>query len=172
MAAIFRIILDPNMGNLNVILRSLHLDFLAKPWLGDSKYALASVIAINVFTWAGYNMMIYSSTLLSISDEIYESAIIDGAGFWRILTRITLPMVSGTTRMHVILCLIGALKTFDVVFMLTGGGPAHATEFPGTYLYSKALVEYNAGFGASLGVLILIISMIFSIVQTLITNKE
>ena len=163
--AIFRIIMDPTNGSLNQFFRAIHLDGLAMNWLGDPKIALFSVILVNVFQWMGFSMITYYAGLMALPDDVYEAAKIDGAGFWRTALSVTLPMVRGTTNVLIVLGIVGSLKTFDIVKLLTAGGPGRATTVMNTYLYEKAFNNFDAGGAASIGVAILIIAMIMSFLQ-------
>jgi raffinose/stachyose/melibiose transport system permease protein len=171
-SAIFRIIMDFNLGNLNTMLRALHLDFIAVSWLGDPKYALMSVILVNIFEWTGFSMIMYYSGLLALPDEVYESAKIDGSGFFNTLVKITIPMLRGTTSTLIVLGIVGSLKTFDIVVMLTGGGPGRSTEFLTTFLYKRSMDEFNGGSGATIGMVILFIALVMSIIQIRIYEKS
>lgn len=163
--AIFRIIMNPTNGALNQFFRAIHLDGLALNWLGDPKIALISVIIVNIFQWMGFSMVTYYAGLMSLPDDVYEAAKIDGAGFWRTTFSITLPMLKGTTNVLIILGIVGSLKTFDIVKLLTGGGPGRSTTVMNTYLYEKAFKDFNAGGAASIGVAILIIAIVMSFLQ-------
>ena len=163
--AIFRIIMDPTNGALNQFLRAIHLNGFAVNWLGDPKIALVSVIIVNIFQWMGFSMITYYAGLMSLPDDVYEAAKIDGAGFWRTTFSVTLPMLKGTTNVLIILGIVGSLKTFDIVKLLTGGGPGRSTTVMNTYLYEKAFKDFNAGGAASIGVAILIIAMVMSFRQ-------
>lgn len=171
-SSIFRIILDPNVGDLNTMLRSVGLDGLAKPWLGDPKYALMAIIVVNIFQWMGFSMIIYFGGILSIPEDLYEAATIDGAGFWRTLFRITIPLLRQTTAMLIVLGIVGSLKTFDIVMLLTRGGPGHSTEFLNTYLYKNAIEEFHGGYAASIGVMILVIAVVLSVVQLRLSKEK
>lgn len=170
--AIFRIIMDPTNGSLNQFLRAIHLGGLAQNWVGDPKIALLSVIIVNIFQWMGFSMITYYASLMSLPDDVYEAAKIDGAGFWRTTFSVTLPMVKGTTNVLIILGIVGSLKTFDLVKLLTGGGPGRATTVMNTYLYEKAFNDFNAGGAASIGVAILIIAMIMSFLQIKLGKED
>ena len=163
--AIFRIIMDPTNGALNQFLRAIHLNGFAVNWLGDPKIALVSVIIVNIFQWMGFSMITYYAGLMSLPDDVYEAAKIDGAGFWRTTFSVTLPMLKGTTNVLIILGIVGSLKTFDIVKLLTGGGPGRSTTVMNTYLYEKAFKDFNAGGAASIGVAILSIAMVMSFLQ-------
>lgn len=170
--AIFKIIMDPTNGTLNQFLRAIHLDMFAVSWLGDKRYALLSVIIVNIFQWMGFSMITYYAGLMALPEDVYESAKMDGAGFWRTTFSITLPMLKGTTNVLIILGIVGSLKTFDIVKLLTGGGPGRATTVLNTYLYEKAFNDFNAGGAASIGVAILIIAMIMSFLQIKLGKED
>lgn len=170
--AIFRIILDPNMGSLNVTLRAAGLDFLAQAWLGDKRFALMSIIGVNIFQWMGFSMILYYAGLMNLPNDVYESAKLDGAGFWRTLFSITIPMLRGTTNVLIILGIVGSLKTFDVVKLLTNSGPGRATLFLNTYLYEKEFTSFDAGYAASIGVCILVLSITMSAIQLRLGKED
>lgn len=170
--AIFRIIMDPTNGALNQFFRAIHLNGLALNWLGDPKIALLSVIIVNIFQWMGFSMITYYAGLMSLPDDVYEAAKIDGAGFWKTTFAVTLPMLKGTTNVLIILGIVGSLKTFDIVKLLTGGGPGRSTTVMNTYLYEKAFKDFNAGGAASIGVSILIIAMIMSFLQIKLGKED
>lgn len=170
--AVFKIIMDPTNGALNQFLRAIHLDGLAMSWLGDTKIALFSVIVVNIFQWMGFSMITYYASLMSLPDDVYEAAKIDGAGFWRTLVSVTFPMVKGTTNTLIILGIVGSLKTFDIVKLLTSGGPGRATTVLNTYLYEKAFNDFNAGSASAIGVAILIIALVMSGLQVKLGKEE
>lgn len=170
--AIFKIIMDPTNGALNQFLRAIHLDSLAMSWLGDPKVAMFSVILVNIFQWMGFSMITYYASLMSLPDDVYEAAKIDGAGFWRTTLSVTFPMVKGTTNVLIILGIVGSLKTFDIVKLLTAGGPGRTTTVMNTYLYEKAFNNFDAGGAASIGVAILIIAMVMSFLQIKLGKED
>lgn len=170
--AIFRIILNPATGDLNNMFRALGMNWAAQSWLGDKKWALFSIIMVNIFQWMGFSMITYYAALMSLPDDVYESAMLDGAGFWRTTFSITLPMVRGTTNVLIILGIVGSLKTFDLVKLLTNGGPGRTTTVLNTYLYEKAFKDFNAGESAAIGVAILIIALIMAVLQVRLSKEE
>ena len=171
-AAIFRIILNPTFGDLNNFFRFIGLDFMAVAWLGDPRYALLSIIIVNIFQWMGFSMIAYYASLVSLPEEVYEAAIVDGAGFWRTLFMITIPMLKSTTNVLIILGIVGSLKTFDIVMLLTRGGPGRSTVFLNTYLYEQALNNFNGGYAATIGMMILVIAFIMSFLQIKLAKSE
>ena len=170
--AIFKIIMDPTNGSLNNFLRAIHLDMFAVSWLGDKRYALLSVIIVNIFQWMGFSMITYYAGLMALPDDVYEAAKINGAGFWRTTVSVTFPMLKGTTNVLLILGIVGSLKTFDIVKLLTAGGPGRSTTVLNTYLYEKAFKDFNAGGAAAIGVAILIIAMIMSFLQIKLGKED
>ena len=170
--AIFKIFMDPTNGSLNNFLRAIHLDMFAVSWLGDKRYALLSVIIVNIFQWMGFSMITYYAGLMALPDDVYEAAKIDGAGFWRTTVSVTFPMLKGTTNVLLILGIVGSLKTFDIVKLLTAGGPGRSTTVLNTYLYEKAFKDFNAGGAAAIGVAILIIAMIMSFLQIKLGKED
>jgi raffinose/stachyose/melibiose transport system permease protein len=171
-AGIFRILLDANVGNVNRTLGQLHLGFAEQTWLADPHWALASVIGVNIFEWMGFSMVIYYAGLMSIPEEIYEAARIDGAGWWQTLFRITVPQLRGTTNVLVILGIVGSLKTFDIVMLLTGGGPGASTEFLNTYLYKTGFQQFDGGYSAAIGVMILVFALVLSLSQLRLAGRH
>jgi raffinose/stachyose/melibiose transport system permease protein len=171
-AAIFHIILNPTFGSLNLFLSAIGLGSLAQPWLGEPTLALISIIVVNIFEWTGFSMIVYYAGLMALPDDVYESADIDGCGFWHKLFFITVPMLKSTTNVLIVLGIVGSLKTFDIVVLLTNGGPGRSTTFLNTYLYEKALQDFKGGYAASIGVMILVIALIMSCLQVVISNRE
>lgn len=162
---IFRILLNPTTGDINQFFRAIGWNALAKSWLGDPKLSLFSVICVNIFQWMGFSMIIYYAALMALPEDVYESAKLEGAGFWRTMVSLTFPMVRNTTDLLIILGIVGSLKTFDIVKLLTNGGPGRSSTVLNTYLYEKAFTNFAAGEAATIGICILIIAMLMSLAQ-------
>ncbi|MCI2128490.1 MAG: sugar ABC transporter permease [Sphaerochaeta sp.] len=162
---IFRILLNPTTGDINQFFRAIGWNALAKSWLGDPKLSLFSVICVNIFQWMGFSMIIYYAALMALPEDVYESAKLEGAGFWRTMVSLTFPMVRNTTDLLIILGIVGSLKTFDIVKLLTNGGPGRSSTVLNTYLYEKAFTNFAAGEAATIGICILIIAMLMSVAQ-------
>ena len=163
--SVFSKILETNKGSLNEMLRSLHLDSLALPWLALPGTALMWIVIVNIWQWTGYSMLVYYTAMLNISTEIYEAADIDGAGRVQRFFVITFPMLRSAHFTVFIMGMIGALKTFDIPYVLTGGGPNHATEFFSTYINRLAFEDFDQGRGSALVIIMLVIAMIITAVQ-------
>jgi raffinose/stachyose/melibiose transport system permease protein len=158
MAPIFRQIFSAN-GQLNTILSDIGLGSLAHPWLAQSSTALPVIMAITIWEWTGVTFILYFAAMTQIDKEILEAARIDGANGLKVLARIVWPNVRGTTIALAMLSVIGALKTFDVPYLVTLGGPNYATEFLGTFIYRISIPQAEVGYGAALSILLLILSL-------------
>lgn len=138
---IFKSILNPATGLLNTTLRSLGLGFLAQRWLVDVHWALPSVIGVDTWRGAGYIMVILIAGLQSIPADYYEAAAIDGAGGFKAFIHITLPLLMPVLSVTTVLNLLYGLKVFDIVFVLTNGGPGRATDT----VYTAIFDEFSKG---------------------------
>jgi ABC-type sugar transport system permease subunit len=159
---LFTAIYNPGRGLFNTVLRAAGLGFLAQDWLNDPAVALFSVIITDVWRTSGFVMVIYLAGLQVIPEELYESAAIDGAGpSWRLLN-ITIPLLAPTITVNVVLALIGTMKVFVMVLVLTKGGPGYATEVMNTYIlryFSLGLYGYGTAANILLTLFILLIGL-------------
>ncbi len=171
-ATVFKYMMEANYGSLNQSLRALGIIAPGQvvQWLGKD-LGVWSIIGINIFQWMGFSMMVYFAGLMSIPDELYEAAMIDGAGWWRRLRSITLPSLRGTTNVLVVLGIVGSLKTFDIVWLSTGGGPGVSTEFLTTFLY-QARSDREAGYASAIGMVILVLAFVLSMVQIKLNDRR
>jgi len=138
---IFRSILNPETGLLNTVLRAVSLGFLAQGWLTDPKIAFASVMAVDIWKGTGYIMTIFIAGIMAISPTYYEAAQIDGATEWQKFRKITLPLLMPTLTTTTVLNVIYGLRVFDIVYVLTNGGPGYTTEV----LYTSVYKEFGLG---------------------------
>ncbi len=157
--------LFPETGVFPVILNFLHIP--APNFLGDPNWTIKSIVLVNEWIYAGLNMLIFSAGLVSIPESLYESARIDGANSWEQTKFITLPLMTEYFKVFSILCVTGCVMEFNLVFVMTGGGPSHASETPATLLYNEAFKYSNFGVGNALGVFLIVAGVSLS----LITNK-
>jgi raffinose/stachyose/melibiose transport system permease protein len=164
-------IYEPNFGLLNEILRGLGLSSWAKSWLSEPATAINAIAAVYIFANTGFYMLIYYTSLLSIDQEICEAAKIDGANVVRQFRHIIFPMLNGT---HITLCILGiihALKVFDLVWIMTEGGPGGATELISTYLFRESLLKYNTGYSGAVSVVLLLIAFGYTAIQLRVYNR-
>lgn len=147
-------------GQFNWALQHVGLGFLAQPWLGQSSTALPVIMFITVWEFTGVTFVLYYAAMGQIDPHVLEAARVDGAGNIRALVSIVWPGVRGTTIALAILSVIGALKVFDVPYLVTIGGPNFATEFLGTYIYRISISQAHVGYGAALSVMLLALALI------------
>ena len=156
---VFRSILHPTTGVLNEFLRSIGLDFLAQSWLTKPSIALYSVIAVDTWKGVGYIMVIMLAGLQVIPSEYYEAAQLDGASLWDEFWQITLPLLLPTLTVTTVLNLLYGLKVFDIVWVLTNGGPGYATETVYTVVF-KEFSKGRYGVSTALSSLLFVIMLI------------
>lgn len=163
MAPVFRHMFAPD-GEVNWVLRHVGLGALAQPWIGQTSTALPVIGFITVWEWTGVTFVLYYAAMTQIDQSVLEAARIDGAGSIRLLRSIIWPEVRGTTVALAILGAIGALKTFDVPYLVTIGGPDYATEFLGTYIYRMTIPLDHVGYAAALSVILLVLAVVMAII--------
>ena len=159
---VFKSILNYNNGLLNAILDGLHLGILKQKWLSDLGVVWKSIYGVDAWRGIGYVMTIFLAGLNTIPKSYYEAAEIDGANFWQRLRYVTLPMLTGSIMINLVFGITYGLKVFDIVYVLTNGGPGHATEVLTTYafqLYSRG--QY--GMSSALNTILLIITAIIGV---------
>jgi raffinose/stachyose/melibiose transport system permease protein len=168
---VFKSILNYNNGLLNVVLGAVHLDFLKQRWLSDLNVVWKSIYGVDAWRGIGYVMTIFLAGLNTIPQSYYEAAQIDGANFWQRLKHITLPMLTGAIMINLVFGITYGLKVFDIVYVLTNGGPGHFTEVLTTYsyqLYSNG--EY--GMSTALNTVLLVITAIIGIMVVKVMSKK
>lgn len=161
------------MGLVNQILTAAGLENLTTSWLADVKTVLACVSIPEGWRFTGMYMVIFYAALLSLDPEVYEAAKVDGANDWQTLIRIKLPMIKPILLLTLTMCLTGALRGFDIPFLLTNGGPGNVSELMSTYMYKKAFSSNQYGYGSAIAVFIIIESIIVvSLLRGIFTTKE
>lgn len=163
MAPVFRHMFAPD-GELNGVLRAVGLGSLAQPWIGQTSTALPVIMFITIWEWTGVTFVLYYAAMTQIDPAILEAARMDGAGPARTLMSIIWPEMRGTTVALAILGAIGALKTFDVPYLVTIGGPNYATEFLGTYIYRQTIPLDHVGYGAALSIILLVVALVMAVI--------
>ena len=153
---IVRLILSNFGDNLNQILLHLHVEHDPIDWLGDPRFALGIIIIVGIWNTLGYNLVYFLAGLQTIPNELYEAAHLDGAGAIPRFFYITIPLLRRVGSLIVILAVLGSLQVFDIVQVLTAGGPYFATEVVNSYIYHQAfggnsttLVQPNIGFASA-----------------------
>lgn len=171
-ANLWQYILAPD-GALNIALRAIGLDVLAKDWLGNPDLALPAIISVVVWQFAGYSMVIFLAGLQSIPEEVFEASALDGAGPFKTFWSITRPLLAPAITINLMLSLIGGLKLFDQVLIMTQGGPGSATESLSTIAYKDAFQFGLFGYSTALSIVLTVFVAIASVIQfTLLRRGE
>jgi raffinose/stachyose/melibiose transport system permease protein len=168
---LFKYVLDPEFGIVNAFLRATGLGGAARSWLGDPAVALLAVTAVVSWQSIPFYMLLFFAALTTIPGELREAARIDGAGEAGFFFRVALPYMKGTVRTACVLCVIGSLKYFDLVWVMTEGGPSHASELMATYMYKKAFMSFDMGYGSTVATALFLIVMALGLGSVLISRR-
>jgi ABC-type sugar transport system permease subunit len=173
---LWKLIYDPNIGTLNRLLGSLGLTGLQHTWLADRATVLPAIILVAVWGGVGMNMLIFFAGIQGIDPGLYEAAEVDGAGPFQRFFNITVPSLRVVTGIVVSLGLLNGFKIFDIIYVMTGGGPNHASEVFGTYLYNLAFGSTSGslpqfGYASAFSVVVMIMCILAVIIQMTITRR-
>ena len=153
------------MGLLNGTLRSLGLDGLIQIWLGNPDIVLYAILLVAIWNGTGTWTVIYLAGLQSIPEELFEAATIDGANAVQRVRHIAIPLVAPTTRTLLILGAIGAVRAFGLPYLMTRGGPYHASELMSQRVFDLAVAMQRTGYASALSIVLLLIAAIITVVQ-------
>jgi raffinose/stachyose/melibiose transport system permease protein len=151
-AALWARIYEPNFGLLNTVLKAIGLGFLAQPWLGSLDLALPSVIVVCIWQYAGFPMIVLLAAMEGIPEDLHQAAELDGANEFQRMRDIVLPMIWPVLVSITVIQIIFSLKVFDLVWVMTKGGPAERSSVLGTYLYRKAFEQQEYGYASAVAV--------------------
>ena len=161
-------IYNPDYGLLNLLLKDIGLGSLQNEWIGNTKTALMAVFIPLVWQYIGYHMLLLYSSIKSIPADIMEAAKIDGASRIRTAFSITIPLITPMIEVCVTFAVVGSFKTFDLIYVLTNGGPMHATEVPTTLMYNMIVQRNMYGTGAAIAVTVVLECLLFTVlIQTI-----
>jgi len=135
---LWKLIYDPNIGTLNQMLKTIGLGQFAQPWLSNPATVLPSILVVSLWGALGLNMLIFFAGIQGVDPTLYEAAQVDGASKIQQFFYITIPGLRVITAIVVALNLMNGFKVFDIIYVMTGGGPSHASDVFGTYLYTLA----------------------------------
>lgn len=176
---LWKLLLNPEWGPINLFLTSIGLGDWALPWLGDSRFALVFVSLVSSWQWVGIPTMIFLAALQGISDDYFEAAEIDGAKYWQVLTMIKLPLLGPIMGVVAILTFTANFNAFDVVFAMTGvtGPPDYSTDIVGTYFYRTGIAGQqpigiaDMGLGAAISTVTFVVLLIGVVIMQAISNR-
>ncbi len=163
-AIIWKMIFNPQGGPLNTVLAQLGITNLPQ-WLASTTWALYAVIIVSVWKNAGYYMMIFLAGLQNVPDSLYEAAALDGAGGWQKYFRITLPLISPTIFLNMILVTISSFQVFDLISVMTDGGPGMSTNVLAFRIYQEGFRQMHMGYASSIAYFLFAIILAITLVQ-------
>ncbi|MCS7461958.1 sugar ABC transporter permease [Paenibacillus doosanensis] len=163
-AVVWQVLFHPSVGPVNMFLESIGISNPPK-WLADPNYALISMMMISVWMSIGFNMIVYIAGLQSIPKDLYEAADIDGASSWVKFKNITLPLLSPTTFFLLITGIISTFKVFDLIAVLTQGGPIQSTTMIVWYLYDTAFTNLKLGYASSMATVLFLCVLVITFLQ-------
>ena len=158
-------------GMLNTFLNAVGLTSLTRVWLGNKATALGALVAIDIWGGIGFYSVLFFAALASLPEELYEAAMLDGAGYWTIMWKIAFPLMTDFIGLVTILQFLGILSGAAYMILLTGGGPGTATFTLGYYLYDQAFLSHRLGYSQALGVLVFLIGIIGIILIRRISSR-
>ncbi len=168
----WRLILQPN-GPFDALMAAVGLGDLRQLWLADTGLVLWTLFAILTWKYVGFAIILLLAGLQGIPEELEEAAQIDGATWWQTQRYITLPLLGPTIRIWAFLSIIGSLQQFDLVWILTGGGPADATQTMATYMVQYGFQRSQLGFGSAVAVILFVISLACALVyQRVVLRRD
>ncbi|MDB5056369.1 MAG: msmF 3 [Bacilli bacterium] len=165
-------VFNTQFGLLNRVLEIVGLSTWKQDWLGDSKLAIMCIIFVCAWQGFGYAFLLYYAGIKGIPRELHEAAMIDGASNRQVNFKIVLPLLTPVIRINLVLAVVAAFKQMETVFLMTGGGPANATQFLSTYLYSKTFREGLYGYGNAISVLLVVICLLVTLFMDKILKRE
>lgn len=173
---VWRLVLDPNVGVVNRLLDSAGLESLSRTWLGEAQTALPTIVVVALWQGLGLNMLIFFAGLQGIDPTLYEAAETDGANAWQKFRYVTVPGLRVITTIVVSLNLINGFKAFDLIYVMTQGGPNHASEVMGTLLYGLAFGSTSGsvpqfGYASAMSIVVLLLCTVAVTVQLVLNRR-
>lgn len=164
-------VLQPN-GLLNVLLEALSLDGLATNWLVDESAAMTSLILVNAWIGVGFHMTVFFAAISGIPESILESCRLDGVGWVPRVFRIIIPLTWDAMKIAIVMAVTQSFRAFDLVFVMTGGGPNGLTQIPSTLLYRESFRFDRFGLGSTIGIFILVLSFTFTVIGLRMMKRD
>lgn len=169
---LFYFIYQPDIGLLDSALTQIGLAGWSRAWLGEEQTAIYAIIAMSQWQGFGYSTLLFAIAIQKIPRDLYDAAIMDGAGTWRRLWSITFPLTREMTGLMVIITITGAFQVFNEVMVMTAGGPNNSSQVLGTWLYQQGFIENDFGYGAAIASVIFVITLMTGFAQLWYTRRR
>ncbi|MEQ7125353.1 sugar ABC transporter permease [Actinopolymorpha sp. B11F2] len=173
-AVLWQFVYEPRNGLLNGFLDAIRLDSLRHTWLGDGDTALGAIMAVVVWGGVGFYVVLFTAAMSAIPAELYEAALLDGAGKWQSFWRLTLPLIWGSVQVSLVYLVIGSLDMFGLVNILSvgPGGPDNATQVISLYMYQNAFKFGQFGYASAIGVTLFALTLVLTLLAFRLTRRE
>lgn len=166
-------LLQPEYGVLDGLLGAVGIQAPEQGWLGDPDLALLTVLVVLTWKYLGLAVILFLAGLQGVPEELYEAAQLDGASWWQTQRKISVPLLGPTMRTWAFLSMIGSLQLFDMVWILTGGGPANSTTTMATYLINQGTRSQNFGIAGAASVILFVIALVMAVLyQQLVLSRD
>ena len=165
-------IYNPEYGVLNLALKALGLESWCQIWLGDRNTALGAAFVPLLWQYVGYHMLLMYAGIKSVPPELREAGMLDGCTEGKLNRYIVIPYIKPILRVSVIFAVTGSLKSFDLIYVLTNGGPVHATEVPSTLMINLLFLRNRYGMGSTIAVMLIILCFAFALLINMVFRKE
>lgn len=169
---LFKFMAQPDIGLINIVIRSLGFEDLNRYWLGDPVVALPFIIMLHLWRNVPFYGIAFLAAMQAVPASLYEAADIDGANAWHKFWHITLPGIRSMVIVMVTIHVLWTFNNFDFVYLATGGGPVNATDVLPVYVYRQCWNSYTVGYGASIGTVMLLLLMLYFITFIKITERN
>ncbi len=162
--AVWNLLFQPDFGPINEFLKFIGMNNPPR-WIASTKWAMVSVVIVSIWKYMGYYMIVYLAALQGINSSLYEAASIDGANAREKLRYITIPMLTPTTFFVLIMLTIQCFKVFDLIYVMTGGGPGNSTKVLVNYIYEKAFVSWQFGTASAAAMVLFAVVLVITLIQ-------
>ncbi len=163
---------SPKLGIVNIFLRAIGLDHLATAWLANANTALIAVFVAWAWQQTGLNMVIFLAGLTSVPTPLVEAARVDGANYWQTLKSVIIPMLRPATVVVLALTAINALKSFEIIWVMTMGGPFNRSDTLAVFMYSESFRKFKMGYGSSAAVVLFVMTLVIIVLYFRYTAAE
>ena len=150
----------------------LFVDGFSFPWLGSQQTVLLAVVVAVCWRYTGFHLVLFMAGLESIPEALYEAARVDGASEWQIFRHVSLPLLLPVARISATLSVVGSLKYFDLIYVMTGGGPAHASELVATYMFKQGITGCQVGRGSTIAVALFVVAFCVALVLLIASARR
>jgi raffinose/stachyose/melibiose transport system permease protein len=169
---IWQFIYRPDGGLMNTVLQHVIPGFQPQVWLADPKIVLLSIFLVMLWKYFGLHLVLYVAAIQNIPDEVIDAARIDGSSTFQVVRYITIPLLGSIVRLSIFLSILGSLQYFDLIWIMSNGGPVHASETMATYLMKYGFQSFAMGYGSSIGVIMFATCFVFALMYQRVIMRQ